>query len=322
MSDSALVTRWIPAYSGNYTRNRARQGGKISEITIHHAAGIVSIDGLGELWQRVGRKGSSHYGVAGSEVGQYVAECDVAWTNSDWPANCRAVTIEVSNSGGAPNWPISDASLQTLVQLVADIAKRNGLHPLVLGKNLTWHSMYTATACPGPYLYSRLQQICDEANNINKEEDLMEFLEVFGQKNCQCFTSPDVDAVDTGYNGGTLKSGDCYPVMADAGIGADGYHWYKVYAGGATRYAVLLDDRCRVVALSAGDAVKAVLAQAGDAGDAAELSQLKAEAAELAEKVSSLTARATTAEAKAEQAQGIADGYLARIKAAQAALAG
>ena len=146
-----------------------------------------------------------------------------------------------------------------------------------------------------------------------ESDGMMNFYEVFGQKNCQCFTAPDVNAVDTSYNGGTLKSGSFYPVMADAGTGADGYHWYKVYAGGATRYAVLLDDRSRITALSAGDAVKAMEAQVvcADGGTAA-----------LEQKIEQLTARAATAEAKAEQAQGIADGYLARIKAAQAALEG
>lgn len=139
---------------------------------------------------------------------------------------------------------------------------------------------------------------------------MMNFLEVFGEKNCECFTEPDVNKVDRGYNGGSLKSGCFYPLMADAGVGADGYHWVRVYAGGATRYAVLLDDRCRITALSAGDAVAAVAAQTG--GDVAALEQ----------QIAQLTARATTAEAKAEQAQGIAEGYLSRIQAAQAALEG
>ena len=150
-------------------------------------------------------------------------------------------------------------------------------------------------------------------------DGMMNFLEVFGQKNCQCFTSPSVDAVDTGYNGGTLKSGSFYPVMADAGTGADGYHWYKVYAGGAVRYAVLLADRSRITALSAGDAVKAVAAQTETGGGDAALAQ---QVAQLTAQVSELTARATTAETKAERAQSIADGYLGRITAAQAALAG
>lgn len=166
MSNSSLVTKFIPAYAGNYTKNRAAYG-KISEITVHHTAGNTSIDALGRLWQRAGRNGSSHYGVQHGQIGQYVDEADVAWTNSNWAANCRAVTIETANSGGAPNWPVADDTLETLIKLVADIAKRNGLVPLVYGKSLTWHSMYAATACPGPYLAGKLQYIVDRANEIN-----------------------------------------------------------------------------------------------------------------------------------------------------------
>ena len=58
------------------------------------------------------------------------------------------------------------------MKLVADIARRNGLFPLVVGKTLTYHSMYTATACPGPYLKNKLQWLCDEANKLaNMPED-------------------------------------------------------------------------------------------------------------------------------------------------------
>lgn len=165
--DSTLVTRFIPAYEGNYTQNRAAQGGTISEITVHHCAGIMTIDSLGALWQRTDRGASSHYGVSETKIGQYVHENDVAWTNGNWEANCRAVTIETSNCGGAPNWPVSDTTFQTLVTLVADIARRNSLGKLIKGQNLTWHSMYAATACPGPYLSGKLQELVDKANEIN-----------------------------------------------------------------------------------------------------------------------------------------------------------
>ena len=171
MKGCSFITKEVPAYVGNYTKNRARYG-KISEITVHHAAGIVSVDALGQLWQEKGLAGSSHYGVSGAQIGQYVSEDDIAWTNSNWSANCRAVTIEVSNSSGAPSWEVSDTSLQTLVKLVADIARRNGLFPLVVGKTLTYHSMYTATACHGQYLKNKLQWLCDEANKLaNMPED-------------------------------------------------------------------------------------------------------------------------------------------------------
>lgn len=145
---------------------------------------------------------------------------------------------------------------------------------------------------------------------------MMNFLEVFGSKNCECFAKPDVNAVDKSYNNGTLASGTYYPLMADCGRGADGYRWVRVLAGGAERYAAVLDDRCRIVGLSAGDAVRAVQAQSAG-GEAAELAQ-QVKALENAN--AGLLAQAATAETKAEQAQDLADGYLARIKAASAAL--
>lgn len=304
MADSPLVTKYIQAYSGNFTKGRSRYS-KIKEITIHHCAGIMSIDDLGRLWQRVGRNGSSHYGVSGSQVGQYVREADIAWTNSNWEANCRAVTIETSNSGGAPNWPVADDTLETLVKLVADIAKRNNLGTLVPGKNLTWHSMYSATACPGPYLSGKISEIAAKANQINSNNntnmevnDDMQFLEVFGTKNCQCFTAPNVDAVDTSYNGGSLKSGEVYPIVMDTG--SDGtYQWLKCYIGGATRYVAVISDRCKIVMLSAGDAVQACIRQGIGTIDTAQIEEL--------------TKRAETAEA-------IAASYLKAINTAKSAL--
>ena len=101
-----------------------------------------------------------HYGFIAQEVEQAMGECGI--TAMEFGGLC----IEVSNSSGAPNWEVSDTSLQTLVKLVADIARRNGLFPLVVGKTLTYHSMYTATACPGPYLKKKLQWVCDEANKL------------------------------------------------------------------------------------------------------------------------------------------------------------
>lgn len=166
MSKSSLVSVNIPADSGNYTKGR--NGKKISEITIHHMAGVMSATQCGKIFQTKGRNGSSHYGIGNDgKIGQYVDESNTAWTNSNWEANCRAVTIETSNNKTGGDWTVGDKALNSLIKLVADIAKRNNLGQLVKGKNLTWHSMYTNTTCPGNYLRSKLDYICTEANKIN-----------------------------------------------------------------------------------------------------------------------------------------------------------
>lgn len=300
MADSALVTRYMQAYHGNYTKDRARHS-KIREITIHHCAAVLSIDDLGRSWQRKGREGSSHYGVSGREIGQYVAEADIAWTNGNWAANCRAVTIETSNSSDTPDWPVADDTLATLIRLVADIAKRNGLHPLVLGKTLTWHSMYSATACPGPYLKDRLQYIVDEANKINNKED-------------DNMTAQALSGEAITLQIGPASGGD------RAAIKALAEHLGLGYTNDA-------DGLMLVGPASPGDQI-AVLTKAAALGlpyceykpadDADDKDkQIKA----LAQRLTDMTAQRDAAKADAAKAAQQVRDYLAKIQAAQSALA-
>lgn len=164
MSKSSLVQVVVPADEGNYTKGRS--GRTIEAITIHHMAGRLTAAQCGRIFQAVGRYGSSHYGVGyDGSIANYVDEEDTAWTNSNWDSNCKSVTIETSDNDNS--WYVNDTTLNSLIKLVADIAKRNNLGTLVPGKNLTWHSMFTNTSCPGDYLRSKMQYIADEANKIN-----------------------------------------------------------------------------------------------------------------------------------------------------------
>lgn len=166
MPNSKLVNVIVPADPSNYTVGRS--GSAIRDITIHHMAGVLSAEQCGAIFARPGRNGSSHYGIGvNGEVGQYVDEANTAWTNSNWDSNCRSVTIETSNCDTGGEWPVSDAAYDTLIKLVADIAKRNNLGTLVAGENLTWHSMFAPTTCPGDFLRARVEEIARKANEIN-----------------------------------------------------------------------------------------------------------------------------------------------------------
>lgn len=92
----------------------------------------------------------------------------------NWYGNHATVGIETTNSTGAPDWKVSDQTLETLIKLVADIAKRNNLGKLWLNPDadyptLSGHKDWfgAQTACCGPYLYPKLQYIADRANAIN-----------------------------------------------------------------------------------------------------------------------------------------------------------
>lgn len=168
MSKSNLTQIVVPADEGNYTKGRS--GRSIEAITIHHMAGRLTAEQCGRIFQAKGRYGSSHYGVGyDGSIANYVDEEDTAWTNSNWDSNCKSVTIETSDNDNS--WYVNDTTLNSLIKLVADIAKRNNLGKLVKGKNLTWHSLVAdkgrETTCPGDYLRSKMQYIADEANKIN-----------------------------------------------------------------------------------------------------------------------------------------------------------
>ena len=170
MSNSNLVTIRVPAHDGNYSLGR--NGRKIEMITIHHMAGVLSAEQCGNIFKEAGRQASAHYGVGkDGEVGQYVDEANTAWANANWDSNCRAVTVETSNCEKGGQWKVSDVVLEKLIELVADISKRNNLGKLVKGKNLTWHSMYAITSCPGEYLLSKIDYIVEKANKINGYEE-------------------------------------------------------------------------------------------------------------------------------------------------------
>lgn len=145
MARSPLATVTIQANGSNYTAGRSA---KISQITIHHMAGVLSVEQCGNVFARAGRGASAHYGIGGDgRIASYVDESDTAWSDANWASNCRTVSIETANSSTGGSWPVSDAAFDSLCKLVADIAKRNGLGTLVKGQNLCWHSMFSATTC-------------------------------------------------------------------------------------------------------------------------------------------------------------------------------
>lgn len=154
--------------TAGFTKGRNGYDGKksfkIEEITVHHAAGVITLPTLKNVL--VSKNISASYGLRDTDVVQYVLEENTPWTNSQEAANSRAVTIEVCNSEGAPDWPVSLTSYETLIELVYDIAKRNNLLPLVKGVSLTWHRMYSNTACPGNWLFARLDNLVTQVNAL------------------------------------------------------------------------------------------------------------------------------------------------------------
>ena len=172
MSNSPLVvyTKLSPNHSGKRTK-------KIDTITIHCMAGNCSVETCGNLFASSARQASSNYGIGtDGRIALYVDEANRSWCTSSNANDQRAVTIEVANNGGAPDWPVSAKAYAALLDLVTDICKRNGIKKLVWstsknnrvghlnGCNMTVHRDYAAKACPGDYLYNLQDEIAAEVN--------------------------------------------------------------------------------------------------------------------------------------------------------------
>lgn len=176
-SNSGMVCHTKLSPNCTKPRNHA-----IDRISIHCVAGNCSVETIGDIFYPSSRQASSNYGIGSDgRVGMYVEEKNRSWCTSSAANDHRAVTIEVANDGGAPEWHSSDKALATLVNLCADICKRNGKSKLVwisdktkalaytpkIGEmQLTVHMWFANKSCPGPYLLSKHDYIVAEVNKI------------------------------------------------------------------------------------------------------------------------------------------------------------
>lgn len=169
MSNSALVnyTKLSPNYD-------SRDEHKITDITIHHMAGNLTVEQCGQVFQT--RPASSNYGIDSSgRVGLYVQEKYASWANGNLASNQRSITIELANDEIGGRWHVSDKAISKCILLCVDICKRNGIRRLNFTGNrygnLTMHRYFMSTACPGDYLASKFTYIANQVNKLLGEGD-------------------------------------------------------------------------------------------------------------------------------------------------------
>lgn len=166
--------------------------GMIDSIVIHHVAGDATVEALGALFAEPKRQASSNYGIGSDgRIACFVPEENRSWCSGNRGIDYRAITIEVSNCGGGPDWPVSAAAYEALIKLCVDICKRYNFRLNYTGDktgNLHMHKWYQATDCPGPYLEARFPQISGEVNDLLDEESKKG---VFYRVQCGAFESYD-----------------------------------------------------------------------------------------------------------------------------------
>ena len=169
-TNSSLVnyTKLSPNHSGQ--RNHT-----IDTISIHCVVGQCSVETLGYIFADPDRQASSNYGIGyDGKIGMYVEEKNRSWCTSSASNDNRAITIEVASDTYEP-YRVNDSAYKSLIRLLVDICKRNGIKKLLwkadknlIGQvdkqNMTVHRWFANKSCPGDYLYNLHYQIADEVN--------------------------------------------------------------------------------------------------------------------------------------------------------------
>ena len=187
-SNSPLAT--VRMISPNRTANRNHV---IDTITIHCFVGQVTAKRGCEVFQPDDKEASCNYVVGyDGKIGLCVEEKDRSWCSGGYKKvngvkvpirvngisgssnDYQAVTIEVASDATHP-YAITEKAMAALIELCADICRRNGIKRLLwkgdknlVGKvdqqNMTVHRWFAPKACPGDYIYQRLGDIATKVN--------------------------------------------------------------------------------------------------------------------------------------------------------------
>lgn len=128
----------------------------IDYVVVHHMTIVGKDDSTSALtacynvWQS--RQASAHYGVQGGFIRQFVWDKDFAWATGSNAGNLHGISIEHANTKAGPTWTVSELTWKTGARLAAAIHVKYKLGRPVKDVTIRKHSVFTSTACPGPFL--------------------------------------------------------------------------------------------------------------------------------------------------------------------------
>lgn len=172
-------------------RNKPRTG-PVRRLTPHHAGGNCTAEtilGLSNFQTYNPTNGTSANYATGSDgrTGLGVEETNRAWTSSSYINDQEAITIELSNNGGAPDWHMSSKTINSFLDQSVETAKFYGFKKINYVEKpdnvmpaqveawiktwakddemiITLHNWFKATICPGPYFTRQLPWLVREMN--------------------------------------------------------------------------------------------------------------------------------------------------------------
>jgi len=181
---SALAT--VEKISPNKTVPRT---GPVRRLTPHCVAGNCTVETtLGIAAFQAGGGASTNYAIGSDgRIGLGVEETNRPWTTSSSVNDHEAITFEIANNGGSPDWTMSDAAINAWLNLAVETAQFYGFKKvsyhekpdsITIANVETWiktwakdgemiitlHCWYKNKTCPGPYFMRQIPWLVSEIN--------------------------------------------------------------------------------------------------------------------------------------------------------------
>lgn len=166
------------------TRHSGPRTHRVDRITPHCWVGQVRVEnGLRAF--KTGNVSSNYIIGSDGRIGGCVDEDNRSWCSSSAANDHRAITIECASDIHTP-YTFNDDVYNSLINLMTDICKRNGIKKLLWLETkeaslnyepktgeavITLHRWFANKACPGDWLVSRMRMLADEVTGrLTKKE--------------------------------------------------------------------------------------------------------------------------------------------------------
>ena len=167
---SSLIKKTVDF--GEKNSDPRKKEDKITKITIHHMAGDFDPEKCALNHLKHTKISANYYIGSDGTIVKGVSEDRRSWCSANKDNDYAAITIEVANNSGEPNWTVSQEAYNSMIDLCVDICIRHNIKLTWTGESdgtLTTHDMFKATKCPGPYLKSKMRNIAMEVNRKVEE---------------------------------------------------------------------------------------------------------------------------------------------------------
>lgn len=174
MTNSSLATVTAISPNKNVMTNK-----KLRRLTPHCFVGQVTAKRGLEVFMPKSRQASCNYVIGkDGDIGLCVEEKDRSWCSSSRENDEQAITFEIASDTKSP-YAITDKALNSLINLMVDICKRNGKTHITWISNktkalaytpandellITVHRWFKNKACPGDYIMGKLPYIVEQVN--------------------------------------------------------------------------------------------------------------------------------------------------------------